>query len=1047
MYKKLDSTPDYTRMQQEILDLWQKNNIKKKVLKFNSDSDRIFSFYEGPPTANGEPHAGHVLTRSLKDVYTRFAGMNGYFVPRKGGWDTHGLPVEIAVEKSLGISGKHEIEEFGVEKFIAECKKNVWLCIDKWKEFSDEVGYSLDLEEDCYNPYENDFIESIWWSLNEFNKKGLLYKGYKVLPSCPSCQTALSSHEVAQGYKDKTDLTATVRFFCEELGAYFLVWTTTPWTLFSNVGLCVNPKEEYSLVEYNNKDKYILASALISRNLNDEGLTVIKKFKGEELEGKQYTPLFEYCADTSGTGYKIVSDSFVTMNDGTGIVHIAPAYGDDDNKVAQKWGLPFLQLVDHTGCFTADAGDYAGKNIFDENENIIFDLKRKGNLFSKSKLTHSYPHCWRCSSPLIYFARDAWFVKTTAYRDELLKGNSAINWFPKSFKDGRMGNFIKNNVDWCLSRDRYWGTPLNVWQCECGTYKTVGSIDELVTLSGCDRNIELHKPYIDAVTIPCEKCGKTMTREREVIDVWYDSGAMPFAQHHYPFENREIFERRYPADFIFEGYDQTRGWFYSLEAVNIGLFGTPPMKNCLANGMICDENGHKMSKRKGNYTDPMDFIRKYGGDTVRFMFYTNSQPYNDVIFSESLLLETKRKFMNTLYSSYAFYILYADIDNFSGAGKKIAGSQLTIMDSFILSKLNSLIKKVKEMVSSYMATEAAREIASFVDELSNWYIRRSRKRFWAEGMSEDKKAAFITLYTVLSDLSKICAPFIPFISEEIYQTIERPFLKDAPESVHLCAFPKPDEELINLDIERDMDIAYSYCELGRSARTAANMKIRQPLKKMYIKNNISDKLMPGEYKEIIKDELNIKEIIESEDINQYIKYTLRPQLRTLGPKYNKLIGAIKEYLAKCDTAEIVKAIMAGETYTAMVSGTEVIFTRDDLLISTSEMEGYAGASNEALSIVLDISLSRELTEEYYCREFVSKIQAMRKANDFDIMAKIQVNIDGDDEILSILLKNQKQIEKDIYMSSLTIGNLGETHEEISIGGNTIHASLSMPSPV
>jgi len=1042
MYKKLESVPNYPRIEQEILDFWQKNNIKKKVLNFNSDSDKVFSFYEGPPTANGEPHAGHVLTRSLKDVYTRFAGMNGYFVPRKGGWDTHGLPVEIAVEKSLNISGKHEIEEFGVEKFIAECKKNVWLCIDMWKEFSDAVGYSLDLEEDCYNPYENYFIESIWWSLDEFNKKGLLYKGYKVLPSCTSCQTALSSHEVAQGYKDKTDITVTVRVYCEELNAYFLIWTTTPWTLLSNVGLCVNPKEEYSLVEDKNKDRYILASTLVSQNFNEEP-TIIDRYKGSELEGKRYVPPFESCSDKSETGYRVVSDSYVTMDSGTGIVHISPAYGEDDNKVAHKWDLPFLHLVDQSGFFTEEAKNYAGKHIFDESKNIILDLKENGKLFSKNKFTHNYPHCWRCNSPLIYFARDAWFLKTTSYRDELLEGNNAINWFPKSFKDGRMGNFIKNNVDWCLSRNRFWGTPLNVWQCECGHYKTIGSIDELVRLSGCDRNIELHKPYIDAVMIPCEKCDKTMKRESEVIDVWYDSGAMPFAQHHYPFENKEIFERRYPADFIFEGYDQTRGWFYSLEAVNIGLFNAPPMKNCLANGMICDENGQKMSKRKGNYTDPMEFIRKYGGDTVRFMFYTNSQPYNDVIFSENLLIETQRKFMNTMYSSFAFFVLYAEIDNFKSADVNIDISQLTIMDRFILSKLNTLIRKVHKMVSEYMATEASREIAAFVDELSNWYIRRSRKRFWAEGMSDDKRAALSTLYTIISTLSKICAPFIPFISEEIYQTIERPFTKNSPESIHLCAFPKPNMELIDDDIEREMDIAYRYCELGRSARTAANLKIRQPLKKMFIKNNESDALMPDEYKEIIKDELNIKEIIENEDINQYVVYSLRPQLKTLGPKYNKLIGAIKDYLVSCDASEVVKIVMNGETHQTVIDGTQILFNRDDLLISTSEMEGYSGASDEKLSIVLDISISDELTEEYYCREFVSKIQALRKAHDFDIMAKANVNIDGDSEIISILLKHHMQLKNDIYMSSLTTGKPSGVQENISIDDYVIHVSISV----
>jgi len=1038
VYKKLDSTPNYPSIQQSVLDFWLKNDIKKKVLKLNADSGKVFSFYEGPPTANGEPHAGHVLTRSLKDVYTRFAGMNGFFVPRKGGWDTHGLPVEISVEKALNISGKHDIEKFGVENFIKECKKNVWLYIDKWKEFSDAVGYSLDLDEDCYNPYENYYIESVWWSLKEFDKKGLLYKGHKVLPSCPSCSTALSSHEVAQGYKDRTDLTVTVKAFCKELGAHFLVWTTTPWTLFSNVGLCVNAKDEYSLVELNG-ERYILASALISKNFK-EAPAVLKTFKGKELEGKNYEPLFPNCADKSGKGYKVVSDPYVTMGDGTGIVHIAPAYGEDDDRVSKKWGLPFLQVVSQSGRFSDKAGAFSGKYIFEENENIVADLKERGLMFSKNKYTHSYPHCWRCSEPLIYFARDAWFIKTTAYRNEMLKANAKINWFPESFKDGRMGNFIKNNVDWCLSRDRYWGTPLPVWACGCGKYTTIGSVEELVKLSGCDKNIELHKPFIDEVTIKCS-CGNQMRRESEVIDVWYDSGAMPFAQHHYPFENREIFEKRYPADFIFEGYDQTRGWFYSLEAINTGIFGTPPIKNCLANGMICDAHGRKLSKRLGNYKDPMEFIKQYGGDTVRFMFYSNSQPYIDVIFSEELLIDIQRKFMNTLYNCYAFYVLYADIDKFGKDKKPVEKCALATIDKYILSKLNSLVKKVKKLVASYMATEASREIISFTDELSNWYIRRSRKRFWGSGMDKDKESAFTTLYTVLSVLSKVCAPFTPFISEEIYQTIERPFEKNAPESVHLCAFPTAKEKLINLEIEQEMGLSYQYCELGRSARNDAQLKIRRPLAKMYIKNNNSSALLPSEFKEIIKDELNIKEIVEGEDIEKYVSYSLKPQLKTLGPKYNKLIGAIREYLANADANKIVKTVNLGKVFKAEIGGTEVEFSKEDLLISATQTEGYTGASNESLSVVLDINTTKELTEEYYLREFVSKIQTMRKQANLNIVARIDIKISGDKELMQVLLNNQEQLKKDILLNTISEGTGGTLKEEFEVEGLKLTVSF------
>ena len=1020
MYKKLDSTPNYPNIEQSVLEFWRANDIKKKVLNLNRDSAKTFSFYEGPPTANGEPHAGHVLTRSLKDIYTRFRGMSGYFVPRKGGWDTHGLPVEIAVEKALGISGKHDIESYGVAKFVEECKKNVWGCIDKWKEFSDAVGYSLDLEEDCYNPYENSYIESIWWSLSELDKKGYLYKGYKVLPSCPSCQTALSSHEVAQGYKDRQDLTVTAKVYCGELDAYLLVWTTTPWTLFSNVGLCVNPKEEYSLVESEGV-RYILASALLGKNFGDTSYTIVKTYKGKELEGKAYTPLFEHLADASGTGYRVVSDNYVTMADGTGIVHIAPAYGEDDNRVGKAWGLPFLQLAGGDGRFVAKTGEYAGKSVFDENINIVKELAGRGLVFSKAKYNHSYPHCWRCSTPLIYFARDAWFVKTTAYKQDLLKVNNKINWFPKSFKVGRMGNFLKGNVDWCLSRDRYWGTPLNVWKCDCGHYKTVGSIEELVRLSGCDPNIELHKPFIDEVKFPCGECGALMVREPEVIDVWYDSGAMPFAQHHYPFENKDIFETRYPADFIFEGYDQTRGWFYSLMAIATGLFGVkPPIKNCLANGMICDSSGRKMSKRLGNYTDPMESIKTYGGDTVRFMFYHNSQPYNDVIFSESLLVETQRKFLNTLYNCYAFFVLYADIDKFAGPNVKLAKCELATIDRYILSRLNSLVRSVTKNITKYMATEAARELVDFVDILSNWYIRRCRKRFWGSGMTSDKQAAYATLYTVLSTLSKLCAPFIPFLSEEIYQTIERPFVKDAPKSVHLCKYPKVISRLIDADIEDKMALTYSYCELGRSARSEANLKIRQPLSKVYIRDNASDTMLPGEYKDIIKDELNIHEIVESSDIDRFVSYNLKPQLKTLGPKYGRLIGAIREYLASCDTAVIVACVNNGDVYKASIAGEIVSLTRDDLLITTTNKDGYSGANDGRLSVVLDTVLTQDLIEEYYCREFVSKVQAIRKSHSFDIVARVKIYVTGSKRVTDALAKNIDSLKKDILMSEFWI---------------------------
>ncbi|MFA5449794.1 MAG: isoleucine--tRNA ligase [Clostridia bacterium] len=1042
MYKRPDSSPDYPKMQQKVLELWKEKNIKKRVLKLNEESGELFSFYEGPPTANGEPHAGHVLTRSLKDVYTRFAGMNGYYVPRKGGWDTHGLPVEIAVERSLNISGKQDIEKFGVEKFIEECKKNVWKYIDKWKEFSEMVGYSLDLDEDCYNPYENYYIESVWWSLDELNKKGFLYKGYKILPSCPSCQTALSSQEVAQGYKDKTDITIVAKFWSEEMGANFLAWTTTPWTLPSNVALCVNPNEKYALVANQDNERFILASALVEKHFKDE-YVVVEEFLGKDLVGKRYEPVFNFYSNTDGNAYRVVSGEFVTLTDGTGIVHIAPAYGEDDAEAGRVWGLPFLQLVDHRGIFGDECGEFSGKYIFDENENLVIDLIKRDKVFSKAKHTHSYPHCWRCKNPLMYFARDAWFVKTTAYLDDLLRVNREINWFPKSYKEGRMGNFLKNNVDWCLSRNRYWGTPLNVWMCpDCSHYITVGSIEQLVNLSGCDPDIELHKPYIDEPKIPCEKCGGTMSRESEVIDVWYDSGAMPFAQFHYPFENQEEFKRRYPADFIFEGYDQTRGWFYSLEAINTALFNSPPMRNCLANGMICDEKGQKMSKSLGNYTDPMEYIKKYGGDTVRFMFYSNGQPYNDVIFSENLLVETQRSFLNILYNSFSFYVLYADIDKFAGGKKTPEQTELSVLDKYILSKYNGLIISVKEKVAAYMATEASRDIMAFCDELSNWYIRRSRKRFWGEGFSKDKEAAFVTLYTVLSGLSRLCAPFAPFISETIYQTIERPFVNGAEDSVHLSTYPQENPAFIDKDIERLMHKTYRYCELGRSARNLSSLKIRQPLSKIYIKDTHSDEVLPQLYKDIIKDELNIKEVVEGGDIEQFVDYSLKPQLKTLGPKYNRLIGKIREYLATADAYPIIKAVKAGGVWQAELDGQTVEFGEGDLLISTKEKEGFASAGEQQYSIVLDTALTEDLINEGYSREFISRVQALRKAHSFDITDRINIQIDGDEAIVKIILSQKERIMSEILVNDISRGTGGMVKDSFEFEDSSIDVAIS-----
>ncbi|MDR0855480.1 MAG: isoleucine--tRNA ligase [Christensenellaceae bacterium] len=1044
MYKKLSPKPDYAAMSAEILEFWKERGIKRKVIDLNKDTGKIFSFYEGPPTANGNPHAGHVLTRALKDIYTRAAAMRGFYVPRKGGWDTHGLPVEISVEKSLHISGKQDIERYGVENFIKACKTNVWKCIERWKEFSEKVGYSLDLDDDCYNPYENYYIESVWWSIKELDKKGYLYKGHKILPSCPSCQTALSSNEVAQAYKDRKDLTVTAKFYCENLKASFLAWTTTPWTLPSNVALCVSATIDYSFVKSEN-ETFILANDLIEANFKGKEYTVVKTVKGAELVGEKYAPLFDYAP--RATGYRIVSDNYVTTTDGTGIVHIAPAYGEDDNRVGKVWDLPFLQAVNSAGVFNGWCKEYAGKFVFDTNENVnltvVKDLGERDLVFSKAWHTHSYPHCWRCGTPLIYFARDSWFVKTTAYKDKLIEANDNVNWFPESFKKGRMGNFLENNIDWCLSRDRYWGTPLPVWQCDCGHHETIGSIAELVEKSGCAPDIELHKPYIDAVTIKCPVCGKQMKRESEVIDVWYDSGAMPFAQFHYPFENKEEFEKRFPADFIMEGYDQTRGWFYTLEAINTALFGRAPMKNCLANGMICDEKGEKMSKSKGNFTDPMDVINKFGGDSVRFMFYSNGQPYYDVIFSEKSILEASRKYIDVFYNSFVFYVLYADINNFAGGKKTVKDVKLSVMDKYILSELNTLIENVTRETSEYMATEASRRFIDFADVLSNWYIRRSRKRFYDFAEGTDSEAAFVTLYTVLDALAELSAPFIPFLSESIYQTIVVPFNPKAPESVHLCQYPKVEKNLINAALQADMNEIYTFCEIARNARQKAGIKIRQPLKTMYIGNTARDIKYPKEYLSIIADELNVKEVLIGKDLSGYVNYAIKPNLKTLGPKYGSKLNAIRTYLTTADTRLIKQAVANGGVFTTAIDGAEIKLEEADLLITATEKEGFVSDTKENFTVVLDAHLTDDLIKEGYLREFISHIQSLRKSSGFDVTDRIKLNIWGDTEISKALSLETDYIKKELLAVEVkfTEATAAENSDEIDFDGKILFASI------
>ncbi|MBE5735200.1 MAG: isoleucine--tRNA ligase [Clostridiales bacterium] len=1020
MYKKVAEL-NLPRTEKEILSFWRQNDVKSKCLQHNKGKE-IFSFFEGPPTANGIPHAGHVLTRALKDVFNRAKSMQGYYVPRKGGWDTHGLPVEISVEKEIGISGKQEIEKYGVEKFIEACKKDVWKYVDLWKDFSERVGYFVNMDDDCYVTYHDDYIESVWWSLKELDKKGLLYKGYKVLPSCPSCGTALSSHEVAQGYKERNDLTAVAKFKAlDEENTYYLAWTTTPWTLPSNVALAVNPKETYVKLTFDGVN-YIMAEALIGHYF-EKDYEVVAKYTGKELERRKYEPLFDFAGEKAReTGYYVTCAEYVTLTDGTGIVHIAPAYGADDNAVGMEYNLPFVQLAGSDGNFKAGCGKYSGRNVFEVNEEIAFDLKSDGKIFKLEKHKHEYPHCWRCKSPLIYFARDGWFVRTTAIKDQLIANNKSVNWFPDTIKTGRMGNWLENVIDWCLSRDRYWGTPLPVWKCECGHYHVIGSREELRTLCGLDHDIELHKPYVDEVTITCEKCGGVMRREADVIDCWYDSGSMPFAQFHYPFENKDEFERRFPANFISEGVDQCRGWFYTQLVLGTALFGASPFRNCIANGMVVDDNGVKLSKSLGNYRPPLEIIDEVGADAVRWSFYTTTQPWNNQPMSVKSAGETIKNFFGTLWNTYAFYVLYAEIDEFDPSKYTLSDCKLSIMDKWILSEYNQLVRKVTEELNAYHCTEASREIQVFVDNLSNWYIRRCRKRYWGSGFAEDKKSAFVTLYTVLDGLTRLCAPFAPFVTEEIYQNITRPFYKGAPDSVHLCDYPTVDEKYIDEKLTSDMALTYKFTELGRSARNLSNIKIRQPLSKLYVtdgngKSNLSNDLLDQ-----IKEELNVKEIVENENLDQFVNYSLKPNLRTLGPKYGKVLGAIREYLLNADAREIMSATENG-TYTFTVADTEVVLTADDILSAVTQKEGFASATEGSLAIVLDTHITEELLIEGIAREFVSKVQAMRKATTLEVTDRIVIEIAGDEKLVNIILGQKESIMQDILTTDIKVSNV------------------------
>ncbi len=1043
MYKKVGEM-NLPKTEEEVLKFWQENNVKNNCLSHNKGK-KMYSFYEGPPTANGQPHAGHVLTRTLKDLFNRFHLMRGYEVPRKGGWDTHGLPVEISVEKEIGISGKQQIEEYGIEKFITACKKDVWKYVDLWKTFSDRVGYFVNMDDDCYVTYKDDYIESEWWSLKELDKKGLLYKGYKVLPCCPSCGTALSSHEVAQGYKERNDLTCVAKFKAEgEENTYILAWTTTPWTLPSNVALCVNPNEKYVKILCTvTGEKYILAEALVPAFFKDEEFTTLETYTGKDLEFKKYEPLFDFAGeDVKQKAFFVTCDEYVTLTDGTGIVHIAPAYGADDANVGMRYSLPFIAMAGSDGIFSDKCGKYAGKNVFEVNEQIAEDLRNDGKVFKSARHKHEYPHCWRCKSPLMYFARDGWFVKTTAIKDELIKNNKEVNWHPDSIKDGRMGNWLENVIDWNISRDRYWGTPLPVWTCECGHYHVVGSREELRELGGLESDIELHKPFVDDVEINCPHCGKVMKREPYVIDCWYDSGAMPFAQFHYPFENKAEFNRRFPADFISEGVDQCRGWFYTQLVLGTALFGKAPYKNVIVNGLVVDDNGVKLSKSLGNYRPPMEIIDSVGADAVRWSFYTTTQPWNNQPMSVKSASEAIKNYFGTLWNTYAFFVLYAEIDQFDPSKYNLKDCKLSVMDKWVLSEYNRLVKEVTELVETYHCTEGARKVQTFIDTLSNWYVRRCRKRYWAGGMTEDKISAYMTLYEVLVGLCKLTAPFTPFITESMYQNLVPAFFKDAPKSVHLCDYPVANEQYINEKLSADMDLCYKFTELGRSARNLSNIKIRQPLARLYITDANGAFDLSADLTNQIKEELNVKEVIENEVLSQFVKYSIKPQLKTLGPKYGALLGEIRNFFASCNANEVVATVRSGNTYKTMLKGTEVEFSEADILIAVEQTPAYTSATEGSLAVVLDTTLTEELIEEGTVREFVSKVQNLRKSSGYEVTDRINISVSGNQNLTDLILKNTQTILKDCLALSVTNGNQGEFNDEFEYNGETVTLFIS-----
>lgn len=1042
MYKKVPTDMNFVAREKEIEKFWEENRIFEKSME-EKEGCPTYTFYDGPPTANGKPHIGHVLTRVIKDMIPRYRTMKGNMVPRKAGWDTHGLPVELEVEKLLGLDGKDQIEAYGLEPFINKCKESVWKYKGMWEDFSGTVGFWADMEHP-YVTYDNNFIESEWWALKQIWEKKLLYKGFKIVPYCPRCGTPLSAQEVAQGYKDVKEHSAIVRFKVKDEDAYILAWTTTPWTLPSNLALCVNPNEEYAKVKAADGFVYYMASALLDTVLGslagegEKAYEVLETFPGTALEFKEYEPLFD-CAKVAADRQKkkafyVTCDTYVTLTDGTGVVHIAPAFGEDDANVGRRYDLPFVQLVDEKGELTPDT-PFGGIFVKKADPLVLQDLEERNLLFAAPKFEHSYPHCWRCDTPLIYYARESWFIRMTAVKDDLIANNNTINWIPESIGKGRFGDWLENVQDWGISRNRYWGTPLNIWECSCGHMHSIGSIEELRSMSdNCPEDIELHRPYIDQVTIKCPKCGGQMKRVPEVIDCWFDSGSMPFAQHHYPFENKELFEQQFPADFISEAVDQTRGWFYSLLAISTLLFNKAPYKNVIVLGHVQDENGQKMSKSKGNAVDPFEALEKHGADAIRWYFYVNSAPWLPNRFHDKAVTEGQRKFMGTLWNTYAFFVLYANIDRFDPTKYTLDYEKLSVMDRWLLSRLNTVVRTVDNNLNAYKIPESARALQEFVDEMSNWYVRRSRERFWAKGMEQDKINAYMTLYTALVTVSKAAAPLIPFMTEAIYQNLVRSVDPSAPESIHLCGFPAVCEEWIDKELEEEMERVLELVVMGRACRNASNIKNRQPIGRMFVK---ADFTLPAFYSDIVADELNVKEVRFTDDVREFTSYSFKPQLKTVGPKYGKLLGGIRTALASLDGNRAMDELNEKGSLTIDAGGQEVVLFKEDLLIEAAQMEGYVSENDGKVTVVLDTNLTPELLEEGFVREIISKLQTMRKEAGFEVMDHIRVTYEAEAKTAALLAKHAGQIGREVLAVSVTNGAPEGYTKEWKINGEPV----------